>query len=308
MKLLKVLPVIGIALFVYIIWKAGIANIINTLGQGNLLYLGISAIFPVIAVVLQSIKWNLILKSQKINLDYPYTLRIQYIAEFLGLVTPARIGSFSKIFYLKKKVKKSFGEASSSVVMERMIDLVVVFVLAALGSLFLVKEFGGIFLVILISFALLIVALIIFTNKKICTSAFSLINKYMMPVKFKKYAKESFDAFYNSLVHPKKLFLPFIISCLAWIITYTQAYLTAAAFGITNLPYFISITLFSIATVASLIPISIGGFGVREATIIAIFSMYGISAPTLVVISLVWTMIAIVESLVGGLIAIKMEK
>jgi len=304
-KPLKFLPLIGIALFIYIVYNTGLSNIISTLKGGKLVYIAVSAIFPLLFICLQSIKWNLLLKSQKINLDFLYTLRIQFISGFLGLVTPARIGSFSKIFYLKKRIKGSLGEASSSVITERAMDLLVIFILALIGSLILIKKFSNIFSVIVISFALLLFGLFIFSNKKRCAFIFRWIHGHIIPKKYKDYAKDSFHAFYDSLIKPRKAVLPFLISIIAWISIYTQAFLVAAAFDV-NINYFVFITLFPIATIIGLIPITVGGFGTREATIIAIFGTFGISATALVAISLVWSLTAIFESFIGGLIAWKL--
>ena len=72
MKIKKLLPFIGIALFIYIVYRIGLENIIAAFIKVNPYYLLLGALAILFKPFLESWKWYSILKSQGIKVDFPY--------------------------------------------------------------------------------------------------------------------------------------------------------------------------------------------------------------------------------------------
>ncbi|GAH09297.1 unnamed protein product, partial [marine sediment metagenome] len=68
-------------------------------------------------------------------------------------------------------------------------------------------------------------------------------------------------------------------------IIYSQIYILGLSLDI-EIPYLVFLMLYAIANIVAFIPITFAGLGTREATLIFLFSFFGVSPEKAVVISL----------------------
>lgn len=311
-KIKKLLPLIGIAIFCYLLLKVGIMNIVDSLKGIKISYVLIAVIFVPLLVMMQALKWYVIIKKQKIKMTYAEAIRIQFISLFYGFVTPARLGTLIKVAYLQKKTK-NFGKSTSSVVIERVFDLIVVLILAAFGSLILIRTITkemffntaiwmfGLLLLVVLGFLFLI-------SKNTGRKTFKFLYERLLPSNFKKKTRKDFNGFYNSM--PKKRFLvwPFLLTIATWFVIYTPNFLIAKSLGV-NIGYLTFIFLVSIATMIAQLPITISGLGVREAALVTMFGLFGIPAPKVMSFAILSSLIIIVSpSLIGFFFTLKESK
>src|SRR3989344_5690141 len=173
----KILSVIGIAIFAYIVSKVGINNIIDSLIHLNLETLIIITILLALYFVLTTLKWKSILKIQNINLDF---------------FTPGTVGSLIRAKYIKDITKQdSLVSCTSSIIIERILDFMIIVLLAIPGILLVTKEFTqiSINLVILISVLMLIGAVVIM--KKPHPKIRELLYKFT-PKKYREFLQQAF--------------------------------------------------------------------------------------------------------------------
>lgn len=242
-------------------------------------------------ILIQTFKWNYILQKQGIKLRFKYLTKLHMIALFYEVITPAKIGYFVKIAYLKDKTKKSVASCSSSVILDRAMDFFVVFLFAAIGTFLIASAFMSLFYTTTIMLICLFIGLILLVNRK--TSRFFLLffYKLLIPKNLKQKVKESFNEFYNSIPAIKHIFILFFLTLIFWFLVYTQAYITSLAFGLKiNYAYFMFV--FPIAVIFSLIPISISGFGTRETALLVLFS--GLEKSKIVSFSVAWASISLI--------------
>lgn len=102
------------------------------------------------------------------------------------------------------------------------------------------------------------------------------------------------------------LALPVVLSLAIWLLDFTALWLLAQAVGL-------SVSLFAIASaaaaayVAAALPISVGGHGVRETTLIAILALFGVADETnaaLTTLALVFWAVTVGWALFGGLVCL----
>ncbi len=102
------------------------------------------------------------------------------------------------------------------------------------------------------------------------------------------------------------LLLPIGVSVSIWLLDFTALWLLARAVGL-------SLSLVAIASAAAAayaaaaLPISIGGHGVRETTLIAILALFGLASdhsPQLTTLALVFWAVTVSWALVGGLVCL----
>ena len=283
-KLSRILPLIGIALFVYVVKKAGISNLISTFLGANYFYIAIAVLFLPLIVLLQTFKWRYVVGKQGIKMGLAEAYKIQLVSIFYGFVTPARIGSFVKIAYLQEKTK-NLGKSASSVVIDRALDLLTVLLLAGFGSLMVINKFSRILLYIaaLTGLFILLIAVFLIESKKRFVLEF--IYRKMLSGKMKAKVKKSFSQFYKSIPKYRFFIVPFAASIATWLIIYLQIFFIAVALNI-NVPYFVLAVMLAISTLVSLLPISIAGIGPREASLITLLGFFGIEPARIVAMSL----------------------
>lgn len=290
MKLIKILPVIGVALFVYIIWTVGVENIALSLINADFVLIGLSVLIILPFIILQTQKWRLILLKQGIFLNFSYLFKVQVIGIFYALITPARLGSFIKIHYIRKGTDVSLGKVSSSVVIDRIFDIITLTVLALVGMLMYINYFFSAFLTILVLFLASLVMIAIFFNKNRSRRFLMIIYSRLMPLRYKAMSREAFHSFYDNIPGCRQLVKPFLYSIVNWVLISTHLFMVALAFGI-SIPYLHFIFIIPISTIIALVPITVGGFGVREISLIGLFSMFAVSAENAVAYSIFSTVL-----------------
>lgn len=307
MKWNKWLPIIGILIFIYIIWRIGPEKILSAFLKSNYLYVILALLFYIPIILLQTWKWEYILKKQNIHLGFAYLLRLQMISLFYGAITPGKIGSFIKIPYLCKKTKKPASECSANIILDRLFDFIAVALFASIGAILFLRKFIGFFYFSLLVFFGLFLCLIIFTNKRTSRFFLKIIFRFLVPEKLKKRTKMSLVKFYNSLPSLFKLTPAFLLTIIVWLLNYTEAYFIAVAFSI-RLPYFYFITILAVVTLVTLIPITISGLGTREAALLTLLSVYKIPAEKIVGFSLLESFLAIAVCGLFGLLLLFKRK
>jgi len=309
MKLKNILPIIGIFLLVYLIYKIGPYNLFNTLKNANLFYIGLGLITTPIFILPLGYKWYKILKLQNFDLKFPYIMKIYYIGAFYGFITPARAGSLLRAYYIKEKTKKGLIECASSIIIERILDLFVIFLFAFIGSLIFLNKLNiNMIHILIITFLIFFSLILIFMRKERGIFVLSIFYNYLLPKNMREKADDSLNKFYNSLPKLRKLIYILFLTIITWLILYFQVYLFGLAFNI-EVPFHIFLTFMSIGTVVATIPISISGLGTRELTLITLFSLYNINPEAIVSMSLSsFFGIGTLEALIGLFFIIKEKK
>lgn len=305
-KIKKLLPLIGIAVFVYLLVSIGIEEIWSSLLEVRLEYILLSLLlFPPIAI-LQTHKWNILLRKQGINLEFSYIFKLYLIGLFYGVLTPGKLGSFIRIPYLQEKLEKSIGECSSSVILDRVLDLFALFTLAIIGSVLLIQYISNLFWMMLLVFIIFMSFFLVFMHKETSTIVLQAVYRFLVPAKLKEKSKLAFHSFYDSLPRIKDLSIPFTIGLISWVLIYVQGYyLVGLALGI-EIPFIYFITIMPIGAVVGLMPITVSGFGTRDAMVIFLLALFGITAEKAMAISLLgYTINAIFPALLGSFLLIK---
>ena len=253
---------------------------------------------------IQTIKWNYLIEKQGNYIDFSYLYKLHYVSLLWSIITPGRIGSFGKVFYLKEKIKKSLSESLISIIYDKFVDLLSLFILAIAGSLLILNYISNIFLVVIIAFILIIFSSWFFSKKERTRFLLKGFYEVLIPKKFKEKVREGFYSFYNNNLKKRYLFVPFLLSLLNWILIYTQLYLLALAMSI-DINYFYFILLTSLVTIVSFLPITIIGLGVREISFITLFSIFNINSDKIVAFSLLSNFLYLLVIFIGYMFFVK---
>jgi len=318
--------VITLGLMIFLIWKSNPLSIWETLIKSN--YFMILASFGV-TVILFSIKtfrWKFILKNQGINLPFFQILDLVLIGAFGSSITPAKVGDILRAVYLVKRNENAkTGNAVFSVIFDRILDFIGIFIIIGITSPFILLKFDNIGwqipFGITIGFILFVILTIAIFSEKITKPILCFVIKFFSKAFRKQENKNKINFSSNEIIndffasqkkYKIKNYLFFgLLSILFWFALGLQGSLLLEAFGIDNANPLVVISVLCIAAiVATTIPTSIAGIGIRDFVIITLlYLILGIKEAPAISLSMIQTFLnVIIPGLIGGLLTLRTKK
>lgn len=303
MKRKWLFQLIGIILFLFILYKLDLRNAISLISHANFIILLLALPLTIPFVFLKSLRWNRLLKLQGIYYGLGRSTLAYLSSMYLGLVTPGRIGDFAKVLYLKNEKNVSFSKGFSSVFVDRLFDLMILMIMACAGVLTFALP-TNILLILLILLLLSGAVIVIFTIDSLGRRTIHFLLKLILPRKRQDIVRDKFDIFYSAVQDLKnpRIIYPLLLTISTYAIFYLQCYLIARS---VNIPISYLNVAFSISTanLVSLLPISISGIGTRDATLISIFSVLNLSKESALVFSILFLFISNLSACLVGAVA-----
>jgi len=265
------------ALALYFVFsKVNIKDIESILKDINIFYLFLAYIFFNISKILSSIRLNIYFKHIGVKISEIYALRLYYKGMFYNLFLPSGIGGDGyKIYLLNKYYNAKISTLITASLLDRLSGLIPLLFFA--GVLFIFSDFYHKF--IWLDLLSIIGVTTIFP-------LFYLLNK----VVFKGYM----EIFLKTTILGSLVQLLQLIS--AFFIIYSIGYESSLV---------IFLTLFLISSVVAILPISVGGVGIRELTFLYGLSLLNLNANGGVAFSMLFFIITALSSLIGLFLKIK---
>ncbi len=299
----KYLALIGILLFLLILSRIDLDEFLLLLKQADYSFFAFLPFLILSVFLFQALKWQKLLKIQKLDYNFWHLFKVQLVSHYYALLTPSRLGYFIKIGYLRD----SFGAVGASVIIDRILDISALIIFASIGAIMLISQFPNLILQVSIFASVFILIVLLFYSKKRAKFLFGFLKK-LVPDKFQEPLKKVFHDFYDNLPRRRKLLFSFLLTILIWFLIYSQSYLIVKALNI-DIGFWQIIFYLPIATVVSLIPITISGLGTREMALILLFSQFDVSIESIVALSLSGLiLVSYLPALFGVFLSFRLKK
>lgn len=295
-KIKYLLTIIGIVLFAYILLNINISDLVTILLNINPYYLIIALVIYFICLFFKILKWKWI--ANIIAPDFTFSLAsISFLTGFaFSTITPAKMGDLLRIFYVKK-TGAEYGDALSALVMDRIIDILMLFVIG-ITALIVFSQFFEMQIIpveIVVSLLVLIVLFVlIISSRKSLRILLIPVYNLIIPEKWKAGAvrqfKFYFDGFSRLLSSPGKMSQAVAAGLVSWILPFVYSYFLALSIGV-ELPFFFFVVVVPIIAVIEFLPLSISGIGTRDLALIFFFGLYNIPAEGAVAFSILYLFI-----------------
>lgn len=277
MAAFKWLKLIGFLLFIAIAFHVDWGSFFNTLLEVKLGYVALYLLFFAVSVAVRVFRLKLVLRSIGKSASLFQLYRCVVEPSFFGMVTPGRLGELSKVMCLEKC---DVGRKQSLVlvILERLVDLAVMLAAGGAGLIFFFENqlLGGALLCFL--FLLILVAL---QNLNVY---WFLICKCASMLRF-SFPFLSIDPSFLKTGASIACHCFFPTSIVVIVLAMAQLWMLGLAIGVGEHGLLLGVA-YLVATVISLIPISVGGLGTREVVFISILATKGVSSDIAVAVSL----------------------
>jgi len=280
---------IGFVLLLYSFSLIDFEKFFEIILQANLLVL--LFIYPVsfVSIFLKSFKFKTILNALREDYNLISLAKIFTVGFFTGILTPGRVGDFSRAFYLRDKIPLVKG--SLAVFLDRVIDVFVLLVFSFISILmfflFFKKMIFPIELIFLLLAVLVLGILFVFNLKKM-----EFISRFFFrfaPERFKEFIKNTCHKFNEATFLVKndfpKVIFALVVGFVGWSINFLIGLILLHAFSI-DVPFYFIFLLMPIISLVEVVPVSIAGLGTREVATIFLFSFYSVPAEYAVAFSL----------------------
>jgi len=229
----------------------------------NVFYLLIYMVFYYIFFWAKVVRFSYILKFYGYSPSFSNLLGATIESQYFGFITPSRVGESIKIIYLQDRDNIPKRASTLAYLYDRFQDLYFMAFMGVLSFIFILKLPINIYLVI---FSFLMVFLFFFKNR------------------FIKVLAEKFKVENITYLNLKADLYLFFQNCVIYIFYFLQYYYLALSLGVEiNFFYLSAVTV--IGALASLIPLSISGLGIRESVFIFYLLKVGVDKEAAFLIS-----------------------
>ena len=240
-----------------------------------LLAVGLSLMLPLCAVV----RWTGVLKAQPLTrIPFSVALRAVLMANVLNSLLPSKAGDLAKAFYLRRHASMSVG--LGTVILERMIDFLMLGSLGIAGALFGGPEakWGLIAGLILVGHVIVGFAFILLVP----------LERMPLPARLKVKIGDARTVFHHWIRHPAAVLQTLAGSLLNWSFGALSVCAMSTAFG-TGLGWDTVYSIFPLAILAGLVPLTMSGVGTRDQAFVALLMAASVSREKATLIGIGYT-------------------
>ncbi|TNM59898.1 lysylphosphatidylglycerol synthase transmembrane domain-containing protein [Aliirhizobium smilacinae] len=253
-------------------------------------------------IFVRALRWNCILGSIDHRLPVIKAMTFAWISQFFNQVLPSSIGGDGMLIFLARSEGVPLKLAIHSVIIDRIIGTTALFALSALALLFaLPYATDGMFLVAIVSLST--VGFLAGFNFPVIVD----LAETFLPARFSEMIRQFLKSV-RGIWHGRRRLLALIaLCCIGHISMATAALLVAKAFGLPA-PFIPMILLLPGVFLFTIIPVSFGGWGVRETGMIILLSNTGMRPSDALAISVLYGLTELAVSAVGGIFWLLLQR
>lgn len=256
----RLLPLAGLTLFAVILARMDTSAILRALAGVDPALFACGMLIVVAFQLCKAARHALILRCQGIDLPFWPAFLIYMKSTFWGLVSPGRLGEFSKVGYLKSHAATTSASAAS-VVVDRLFDVLAALTFLTASGMALGQPEGLTLALASLAFGAALVG-----------------GVGLLGVLAARRASPSPVAAFLGHIAQIRRKLPLMgLSLAIWSLYYFGMYVLARSLGLAADPVFMTLCV-SASNLVSIIPVSVAGIGTRDALLLALFARQGLPA------------------------------
>jgi uncharacterized protein (TIRG00374 family) len=316
------------AFFIFAItFLIGLGDVLNALERASWELILLNFIIEGVIILIWALRWKLILEVVDESPKYITVLTMLFASLFGNNVTPGSAGGEPLRAYILREVEGTpfeIGFASSTA--DRVFEFLPFVLISIIAALFLlsweIPPLTRIIVVIMIALTIVLFSIMIYAGlrREIAQRIIISIAKSIYPTfnrltkkeisfteiseKLIFYVNRFSNGFVMSLQDRKVFIIGFFISFAMWGLDMVRMYVCFSSLG-TYPPILPLVIIYTIGIFISFLPLLPGAWGIREATLIGLFAVIGISADIVMAASIIDRLASyIAPTIIGALAAL----
>ncbi len=292
--------------------EISLQTIIFEFKQAQIFWISAGILIFCNSTILGAIQWRMLLAAHQIQIPLNHAISYYFVGLFFNNFLPGYVAGDAFRIYDVTRASGNNTEALSTVIIDRLIGFLVLAAFAVLASLFWIQKsqlLDSWFLTVSLAFSGMLIAIFILFQDRIGRRIHSVL-KHFVPARLMQKIKAVYWSMNSYKNQPWLLIKILFISILIQSARILTHYAAARAIGISQIHLSYFFIFIPIVALVITLPISIGGFGIREQTAVYLFGLPGIGGIPGQITSMGFLayLVGIVCSLPGGLIFIMRKK
>jgi uncharacterized membrane protein YbhN (UPF0104 family) len=281
---------VGIIVFMLFSVRDQLAAAIEHIVWG---YLLLAAAICLFAWFLRGLRYKEILKGIGVSCGLLFSTGCIFISQTANLIVPARLGDLVRVFILRHEYQATISQGISSLVVERVFDIVTVAILGAISLLFVFNVPDWFYSIILIPLGLGVVFYLILIFSGRLTSGHKYIRILLTILEQIRQVSLSLRSVIS---------LSFL-SIVIWILDVLVCFFVAMMFQVT-IPFAVVVLAIVIGNLVKAIPLTPGGVGTYELSVALTFTIAGVDPAVATLIAVIDHLVKNLVTLAGGIVSI----
>ncbi|MDD5623054.1 MAG: lysylphosphatidylglycerol synthase transmembrane domain-containing protein [Actinomycetota bacterium] len=295
---------ISASLIVYLVSTRieSFSDVIEILKSSNKFLLLLSLSTHALGTYITAVRWKILLNTQEVRLSNTTLSVTVLIGSFFNNFLPTSIGGdVFRAYDASKKGNISLGSSASVILVERFSGVVsaATYAIIALFLGFTAIGHQSIIVPIIIFFVVTLILALLIINPSLFR-----FDKITRKFRFMRKIADKLSNFYNTLVSFKKYKVVLIeVLAFSFLLQFSvilNYWLASMALGI-DLSLTAFIFIVPIVAVIAMLPISIGGIGLRENSLVIIMVAMGVNNEKAALCSLLILFMLIIMGIIGGI-------
>nr|WP_303714708.1 lysylphosphatidylglycerol synthase transmembrane domain-containing protein [Methanoculleus marisnigri] len=246
----------------------------------------------VVAWILRGYRYQFILQGLGIKESLRFSTACIFISQTANLIVPARLGDFVRMLILKHEDDATYSQGFSSLVVERVFDILMIAVLGAVALPFVlaVLDVPDWFITVII---VPLAAGSIFFAMLLWSGRMKSENRVIVAV------QRMLDEVKRASLNPRALVTLSVSSLLIWLVDVLVCYAVVLMFQ-EPVPFGIVVLAIVIGNLVKAVPLTPGGVGTYELALALTFGLAGTPAATATLIAVIDHLIKNLVTLIGG--------
>ncbi|MBX0329285.1 flippase-like domain-containing protein [Oscillochloris sp. ZM17-4] len=298
------LRLLGPLLLIIFLSRSNLGELWRTMSGAALWPIALSLLLMPPFVIIKSWRWARILREMGLQIDMPTAVALYTVGLFYGATTPGQAGDLLKAVYLRDR-GQPLAPAMLSVVLDRLFDLLVMAALAVLGIFALGQLLPSrglqTALVVAMGLGLAVLTVLLVAHAP---------RQWALTVALPRLApslKASLDRWNSELgrlsLRPSLLAALGLASLGSAGFTFVRLWLLFLSLGLSAVPLYVVVGVSALIAVLQVLPISVGGMGVREVVLIPVLASYSYSAEQAITLSALFLLLNIEHIVVGFIVS-----
>jgi uncharacterized protein (TIRG00374 family) len=281
---------VGIIVFMLYSVRDQLAAAIEHIVWGYLLI----AIFICLAAwFFRGLRYRVILKGIGISCGLLFSTGCIFVSQTANLIVPARLGDLVRVFILRHEYQATISQGISSLVVERVFDIVMVAVLGAVALLFVFNVPTWFYTIIFVALGLGVIFYIILISAGRLKSEHKYIRILLTILEQIRQVSLSFRSVVSISAQ----------SIVIWILDVLVCFFVALMFQVT-IPFAVIVLAIVIGNLVKAIPLTPGGVGTYELSVALTFTVAGVDPAVATLIAVIDHLIKNLVTLAGGIVSI----